>query len=409
MNLKHWIVVGATALALAACGSPAAQSTAPTAGTSATNAPATANTAPAAGAGATTAPAAGATTTGAAASGDPKQVVARVGEITLTRGDLDVRIKRIQDGIKANVGGQPAPSNLEVEKSLVDLFLNQVLTLNVANQRNVAISDKEVDDQITQIDKSITAQGGTLAAAVTGQLGYADTKAPEFRQLISSIVARQKIGQTLVTTATVEQELRTTLETQAKEQVEKADVQHILFLAKTPADEAGAKAKAEDVIKRLAKGEDFDALAKQLSEDPGSKDNGGRYEGATAFERGQLDPAFEKAAFDDLKVGETTKEPVKSQFGYHVIRVNKREKGPKFTPGQITAQLAQQVPQQVQQRQGEEFQKLVDAEKAKAKTAGTLQEPAYPEPTPAAPGALPGDVAPAEPTSGADSAPTAQP
>ena len=54
------------------------------------------------------------------------------------------------------------------------------------------------------------------------------------------------------------------------------------------------EAKANDILKQVKAGGDFAALAKQYSDDPGSKDKGGEYEGVV---RGQMDPAFEQAAF----------------------------------------------------------------------------------------------------------------
>lgn len=73
---------------------------------------------------------------------------------------------------------------------------------------------------------------------------------------------------------------------------------------------------ANDILQKIKNGEDFAKLAKEYSTDPGSKDKGGDL---GYFPRGVMVPEFEKAAFD-LKVGEIS-EPVKSKFGYHIIKV----------------------------------------------------------------------------------------
>lgn len=75
--------------------------------------------------------------------------------------------------------------------------------------------------------------------------------------------------------------------------------------------------KAEGVLKRVLSGEDFTALAKEFSEDPGSKDNGGDLPWVT---KGQFVPEFDKAIFEDLKAGEISPNLVESQFGYHIIK-----------------------------------------------------------------------------------------
>jgi parvulin-like peptidyl-prolyl isomerase len=84
--------------------------------------------------------------------------------------------------------------------------------------------------------------------------------------------------------------------------------------------EEEALAKSQELRKRLLAGEDFAKLAKEESDDTGSGANGGDL---GTFKRGSMVPAFEEAAFT-LPVGEVS-EPLKTQFGYHLIKVEKRE------------------------------------------------------------------------------------
>lgn len=83
------------------------------------------------------------------------------------------------------------------------------------------------------------------------------------------------------------------------------------------------KAEAMDITEKLNRGEDFAVLAKANSNDPGSKDRGGSL---GYFAKGQMVPAFEKAAFA-LKKGEISA-PVKSRFGYHIIKLEDRRTTP---------------------------------------------------------------------------------
>lgn len=94
---------------------------------------------------------------------------------------------------------------------------------------------------------------------------------------------------------------------------------HILAKVEKDADDAAkaaARAKIEGAQKRIQGGEDFATVAKEVSEDVGTKDKGGDL---GLFGSGRMVPAFEKAAFA-LKAGETS-EIVETRFGFHVIRV----------------------------------------------------------------------------------------
>jgi foldase protein PrsA len=102
-----------------------------------------------------------------------------------------------------------------------------------------------------------------------------------------------------------------------------ATVRHILINFTDPdgkerTSEAALKL-AKDVKAKLDKGEDFAALAKQYSEDPGSKDNGGLYENV---EVSNWVEAFKQAALTQPlnEIGE----PVETEYGYHIIRVEAR-------------------------------------------------------------------------------------
>lgn len=91
-----------------------------------------------------------------------------------------------------------------------------------------------------------------------------------------------------------------------------------LEAAKSKAKEAsdGVKKKAEDVLGRVKKGGDFGQLAKEFSEDPGSKDNNGEYAGEMVS---QFVEPFKKAV-DEVKPGELVPHLVETQFGYHIIK-----------------------------------------------------------------------------------------
>lgn len=102
-----------------------------------------------------------------------------------------------------------------------------------------------------------------------------------------------------------------------------ATVRHILLLTqgKTDADKADVRAKMEGILARARKGEDFAALAKETTEDPGSKETGGLY---ADFPRGRMMKAFEDAAFS-VPVGQISG-IVETPYGYHILKIEERKK-----------------------------------------------------------------------------------
>lgn len=90
------------------------------------------------------------------------------------------------------------------------------------------------------------------------------------------------------------------------------------------------RAKAIEVLKRLKKGENFVKLAKEFSEDPSSRDQGGLYENLT---EGSFEKEFESAALA-LQPGQIAPEPVQTRLGYHIIRLERKSQT-KDSSGQI--------------------------------------------------------------------------
>ncbi|HZB46456.1 MAG TPA: peptidylprolyl isomerase, partial [Pyrinomonadaceae bacterium] len=100
------------------------------------------------------------------------------------------------------------------------------------------------------------------------------------------------------------------------------------YFAKNPdMDPKKAREKSEGILKRAKSGEDFEALAKEFSDEPGAKERGGEL---PWFGRGQMVKEFEDAAFA-MKEGDVS-DIVETRFGYHIIKVTGRRQGKKETP-----------------------------------------------------------------------------
>ena len=113
-------------------------------------------------------------------------------------------------------------------------------------------------------------------------------------------------------------------------------------LARVDAEKGGgsetedkARDKIVEVIRRAKAGEDFAKLAREVSEDPGSKDKGGDLGWVS---QGDMVPPFEQALFA-LKKGEISPEPVRTPFGFHVIKVVDVKEGAKKPLKEVAAQI----------------------------------------------------------------------
>jgi peptidyl-prolyl cis-trans isomerase D len=101
---------------------------------------------------------------------------------------------------------------------------------------------------------------------------------------------------------------------------------------------AEVRKKADAALARLQKGEDFAALATELSEDPGSKVRGGDL---GFFQRGQMVKAFEDAAFA-LEAGKLS-DVVRSDFGFHILRIEERKPAEDHSFEEVREELAREV------------------------------------------------------------------
>jgi peptidyl-prolyl cis-trans isomerase D len=121
-------------------------------------------------------------------------------------------------------------------------------------------------------------------------------------------------------------------------------------------DNATAKEKIDEVAKRLASGEDFSALAKELSQDPGSANEGGDLGFAGP---GVYDPAFEEALYG-LEEGQVSA-PVRSDFGWHLIKLLGVQSPEIPTLESLKPELVRELKaQQVEQRFVEASKQLED-------------------------------------------------
>ncbi|WP_397431910.1 SurA N-terminal domain-containing protein [Pseudomonas chlororaphis] len=145
---------------------------------------------------------------------------------------------------------------------------------------------------------------------------------------------------------------------------------HILIEVNDKVNEAQAKARIEEIQARLAKGESFEALAKEFSQDPGSANNGGDlgYAGP-----GVYDPAFEEALYALNK--DQVSAPVRTGFGFHLIKLLGVEAPEVPSFASLKDKLTRELKtQQVEQRFVEATKQLEDSSFEASDLAQPAQE-----------------------------------
>ncbi len=150
---------------------------------------------------------------------------------------------------------------------------------------------------------------------------------------------------------------------------------HILIRIPEGADDkviAEKKAAAVAALARVKKGEDFAAVAKELSEEPGAKETGGDL---NFFPKERMVPEFADAAFK-MKEGEVS-EPVQTKFGWHVIKVT----GKKDAGVMPFDEVKEQVVAYLQgSKRRDAIKGVIDGLRSGAKIENTLPSPAVPSP-----------------------------
>ncbi|MYL54042.1 foldase [Pontibacillus yanchengensis] len=217
----------------------------------------------------------------------------------------------------------------EFYNKLVDQYGDSVLKKMVYDQvlsEKFSVSDEDVQKRLEQMKQ----QYGDQFQSVLEQNGFKNEK--QFKQAIRSSMLKQKAAAEGVEVS--DEEVKQYYENMKQE----VKASHILVEDKETASE---------VQKKLNNGGDFAKLAKEYSTDQQSAQNGGDL---GYISTGEMVLPFEKAAYN-LEVGKVS-EPVKSQYGYHIIKVtDKREKEDTSSIGKYE-EMKDQLREELKSRKG---------------------------------------------------------
>ena len=245
------------------------------------------------------------------------QAIATVNGEKITKGQLDDRLE-----------GQAGKPTLQ---QMVD----QALVLQYANQNHIDVTDKEIQDQLTQLESRFPP--GQFDTILKNQgLTMDDAKTIVKVQQIIKKAVDKNIHITDAQVGDFYNRNKSLFSTP-----EQVHARHILV--KT-------KAEADSIEAQLRRGANFADLAKKNSVDPGSKDKGGDlgYFGQT-----QMVPPFANVAFA-LKPGQIS-QPVQTQFGWHIIQVLDKRPAHTDSLAEATPKVRQNLMQQQETAQSGPF------------------------------------------------------
>ncbi len=225
----------------------------------------------------------------------------------------------IKDNIWDTVINGKKASELAKEMAL-DYAKEQAIFLSRAKQNKVVLTNEDlakIDNSLSEIIK----QDGSKEATDKKLKEFYNINLAEYTQFLKDYeLANKNLQEEIRKIPISEDDILKAYESN-KASYEKVTVKHILLLAdsnKSAEELEVIKKKADDILLKVRAGEDFTALAKEYSEDPGSKDSGGEY---PPFGRGEMVKEYEDWSFQ-AKEGDTG--IVKTTYGYHIMKFVKR-------------------------------------------------------------------------------------
>lgn len=265
----------------------------------------------------------------------PGDAVAQVNGKPITQAQFAALLAQAKKSYQSQSKKWPAAGTAEydtLKTQAVAYLVQRTEFQQEADKLGVTVSDADVDKRLKQIKKQYFGNSESRYQKQLKQQGLTDTQVRDDlrAQLIQEKIFNKVTGDVKVSDSDIKKYYD-----QHKSQYgtpEQRDVAHILVKSKTLAD---------SLYNRVKSGANFAALAKKYSQDPGSKNQGGKL----TISKGQTVQNFDLMAFD-LKTGAISR-PVKTQFGYHIIKALGPIKPATTTPfSKVKASIKQQLLQQ---------------------------------------------------------------
>ncbi len=288
-------------------------------------------------------------------AGCGSKTAAKVNGEKITQEHLEKRMNKIklsyeQQGAKFE-GEQGRMMLKAIEQQVLEEMINQTIILQAAEKEKLVASDVEVNKQYDEIKKRFGGDKQFDDAMKT--YGYTEKELKDKLKYDATFAALyEKVTKDVKVTDDEISKYYESNKDQYKEP-EKFKIRHILIAVNTADKKTGktdeqAKKEAEKIIADLNAGADFAKLAKEKSTDPGSKDKGGLLTDRMGNEMvakggNEFVPEFANAAFA-LKAGQITAKPVKSEFGYHIIKVDVKTTEKQLTFDEAKEKIKKDLP-----------------------------------------------------------------
>jgi parvulin-like peptidyl-prolyl isomerase len=262
----------------------------------------------------------------------PGDAIAVVGSQEIPKADFDALLAQARASYKAQKRDLPkagTPEYNTLKSQIVQYLVQRAQFEEKAAELEIEITDEEIDDRLDEIKKQYF---DGSEQKFEDQLESQKISLEQVKRDIRAQMIQERLFAKVTENVKVtDKEVRDYYE-QNKAQYgtpESRDVRHILV---------ANKAKADEIYAELQDGGNFAQLAKEFSKDPGSAAQGGKLTVA----KGATVPEFDKLAFE-LDRNEIS-EPVKTQYGWHVIQALSAVKPAKTTPfDEVKEQIEQQL------------------------------------------------------------------
>jgi len=250
--------------------------------------------------------------------------------------------------------GQPMPPDRRDE--IVRNILDQIVTFHVlaeqSREHQIEVSDAEVDARMAQIRGGFPSEDAFKQA-----LGAQNVTVDQLRrQTRMSLEVRKVVDEEVTSKIVVDDKAVGAFYQQNLDRFKEGEAVHASHILVTvapnapAADKTAARTKAEGILRKIRGGADFATVARAESQDPGSAPKGGDL---GFFSKGQMDPAFEEAAFA-LKPGAVSG-IVESQFGFHIIKLIERKPPHTAALAEVTPRIKEFLTEQQRQEKLEAF------------------------------------------------------